>query len=513
MLRSAWLFALGALMTSVSEARSCAELASVALEGVRLHSTVTVPASEALPEYCRVTGTIGPATNFEARLPTAAWNGKFYMAGCGGFCGKVDAERPDFSNAINHGLARGYAVATTDSGHWGANSTDGRWARNNRRAEEDWGWRAVTDTARVSKQLIERFYGRPQQRAYFAGCSTGGRMALMEATRFPQDFDGIIAGAPAMDYTGLVATAFAWLMQSNTSADGREILARDKVPMIADAVIEACDAKDGTSDGLIDDPRACDWQPRQLSCDGASRTNCLTVDEVGVLEHWYRPAQDSTGHALMPGGLPRGSEPFWPVWLSGRPGTDTPSMITAFTRDFLRYMAFAEDPDPNYTVSQFDLDRDPARLATMSAVYDADSGDLAAFKARGGKLLLYHGWADPIVTPWATLEYYAALEKRFGGPDATREFARLFMLPGFDHCGLQRGAGADNAGFDPLPALEAWVERGEGPDTIDTQRRNADGSIEWSRPVCAYPRVARLRSPAASTTSSTAAWQCAEPPR
>jgi len=473
---------------------SCTALAGLRIEDANLHSAVSVPAADGLPAYCRVLGTIRPAISFEARLPLAAdWNGKFYMAGCGGFCGKLYADRSGFYNTINHGLRRGYAVATMDGGHWGSGPTDGRWAWNNRLAETDWAWRAVAETTRAAKQLLAAHYGRPQQRAYFAGCSTGGRMALMAAQRFPADFDGIIAGAPALDYSGLVAVQSAWVTQANTGVDGRPVLDPAKVPAIAAAVAAACDGLDGRSDGLIEDPRNCHWSPTALRCPASpADATCLSDAEVGVLERWYAPPRNAAGSVLYPGGVPRGSEPFWGVWLAGLPAQPPnpaiPAVVPLFARDFLRYMAFAEDPGEGYEVRDFDFDRDPPRLAALGALYDATSPALEPFRERGGKLLIYHGWADAIVTPQRTLDYYAALEARFGAAP-TREFARLFMLPGFDHCGIQPGPGANDAGFDPLPALEAWVEQGVAPERIDTRRIDAAGRAAWQAPVCAWPRA------------------------
>ena len=332
---------------------------------------------------------------------------------------------------------RGYAAATTDSGHAGTGVTDGRWAQENPGAEADWGWRAVTETARVSRDLVRAFYGRPAQRSYFMGCSTGGRMGLMSAQRLPQDFDGIVAGAPALD---------------------------------------ACDRIDGRRDGLIDDPRRCDWQPSRIQCQGADGPDCLTAREAGGLDHWYMPVTGGDGRTQCPGGAPQGSEPFWPSWLSGMPGSKDPALIKRFATDFLRYMAIVPDAGTAFDVSQYDFDRDPPRLATMSRMYDAPSPDLTAFRTRGGKLLLYHGWADPVVTTQRTLDYHDAVRSRMGGADATARFARLFMLPGVDHCGLQPGPGATSVEFDPLPALEAWVERGEAPSSLDVRWQMSDGS-------------------------------------
>jgi feruloyl esterase len=287
-------------------------------------------------------------------------------------------------------------------------------------------------------------------------------MGLIAAQRFPADFDGIIAGAPALDYTGLVATHGAWVTQANSRPDGSEILDRNKVALIAVAVLEACDTRDGRSDGLIDDPRACDWRPSNLACDREAAASCLAAEEVGVLEKWYAGPRDRSGRQSYPGGIPRGSEPYWPLWLTGKPGDRTPGLAPLFAQDFLRYMAFADDPGETYRVQDFDFERDPPRLAQ-------------------------HGWADPIMTPWRTLQYVEDVQRRMGGPSQTDSFLRLFMLPGFDHCGMQTGAGANDAGFDPLPALEAWVERDIAPDSIPSARIGVDGAAAWSRPVCPYP--------------------------
>jgi len=478
--RAARIAALAAfLLTPVLQAAddACAALATAVVPGATITSAAAVAATGDLPAHCRVQGTIPQAIRFELRLPLDGWNGKFYMAGCGGFCGSLDADRPGIVNALNHGLRRGYAAATSDSGHAGANVTDGRWALDNPGAEVDWGWRSVTETTRVSRDLVRSFYRRPAQRSYFAGCSTGGRMGLMAAQRFPQDFDGIIAGAPALDYTGLVATQMAWIVQANTAADGSEILDRAKVPLVAKSVLEACDGIDGQRDGLIDDPRRCDWKPAQLRCKGSTPADCLTAKEIGVLDHWYMPVTGGDGRIQYPGGVPKGSEPYWPVWLSGMPGSTAPALAERFGTDFLRYMAFVPDAGAGFDVRKYDFDRDPPRLATMARIYDATNPDLTAFRERGGKLLLFHGWADPLVTPQRTLDYYAAVRATMGGAESTARFARLFMLPGVDHCGLQPGPGAQAIEFDPLPALEAWVERDEAPATLNVRWQMTDGSV------------------------------------
>ena len=495
MLRYLTLAGLGAVgllsLTTGAEAAedACAALATLQIEDVNLLSASVVEKSEALPGHCRVLGYVRPAVNFDVRLPTDGWNGKFYMAGCGGFCGRLDSDRDGFVNAANYGLKRGYAVASTDAGHWGQSVLDGRWADHDRVAETDWGHRAVHVTTETAKRLLAAYYGRPHDKAYFAGCSTGGRQAAMSAWKYPEDFDGIIAGAPALDYTGLVATFFSWLVQANTGPDGKDIVPPGKVAMLGDAVYAACDGKDGVEDGLIDDPRACDFQPRTLLCSGADGADCLTPLQVETLEKWYAGPTDSAGQRLYPGGLPHGSEPYWWLWLTGN-GKGAGRLIPGFNANFLAYMAFRDDPGEGFTALDFDFDKDPQRLEFMASIYNATNPDLAKFREHGGKMLMYHGWADAIVTPFLTVDYYNRVEEAAGGRMETASFLRLFMVPGMDHCGLLAGPGVDQAGLEPLAVLERWVEQGEAPDQMQATKRDKDGKVLGSRPVCAYPQVA-----------------------
>jgi feruloyl esterase len=485
------------------EKSACDDLFRQKIENVNLLSSALVPAQGDMPAYCRVLGVVRPAINFEVRFPASNWNGKFYMAGCGGFCGILDSDRPGFVNAMNFGLRRNYAVSTMDSGHWGTGATDGRWAFNNRVAEIDWGWRAVTETARVTKLLIKAFYGREQNKSYFAGCSTGGRMAAMEAQRFPNDFDGIISGAPALDYTGLVATSIAWITKSNTDQSGKAILNRAKVKLIRDAVQKTC----GNVDGLVEDPSSCSFTPKQLQCKAGDAPGCLTADEVGVLEKWYSDARNSKGEVLYPGAIPKGSEPFWPLWLTGDEKGSSP-LIPLFGRDFVRYMAFPDDPGENYGILQFDFDKDPERMRPMSEIYNAMNPDMSKFRDRGGKLIMYHGLSDPIVPPGISTTYWKSVTEKMGGAEAVSNFYRLFMIPGFDHCGLQQGPGISQSGLDPLTALENWVEKGIAPDMLPTTKYAADGKAERVRPLCPYPQVARLKG---GDANDSANYSCGAP--
>ncbi len=495
-------------------AADCAALAHIKIEATNLLSATEVAQAGDLPAYCRVLGYVRPAVNFEVRLPLADWNGKFYEAGCGGFCGALDADKAGVFNSITYAERRNYAVATSDSGHWGASSVDGRWALANPVGKADWAWRAVTETARVGKLLAAAFYGQQPKHAYFNGCSTGGRMAGVEATRYPGDFDGIIMGAPALDYTGLVATDFAWVTQANTGPDGKQILGAARLPLLENAVAKACAAPDG----LVADPRRCDFKPETLQCTGATGADCLSAAEVGVLKKWYAGPSDAAGNALYAGGIPPGSEANWGLWLTGN--GPRPPALPLFARDFLRYMAFEPDAGPTYAVASFDIEHDPARLAAMAPLYNAATwvpghpghvagSDLTAFAKRGGKMIIWHGWGDPLVTPWLTVAAYEAWAEAAGGIDKLAGTARLFMVPGMDHCGLNpNNASITDAGLDPLPALERWVEQGQAPDTLTATRRSSSGQTLWQRPVCAYPQAAK---PNGGDVTQVSGWTCAAP--
>jgi hypothetical protein len=525
-MRSCVVWSLVGLVSSVIQAApaaaapDCAGLASLKIENTNLLSATEVPAAGDLPAYCRVLGFVRPAINFEIRLPVERWNGKFYEAGCGGFCGTLNSDAPGFTNAMNFGLRRGYAAATMDSGHWGTSVLDGRWAMNNPVAQMDWGQRAATETARVSKLVLRSYYGRPQSKAYFAGCSTGGRMAAMEALRFPSDFDGIVSGAPALDYTGLVATFFAWTTQANRGPDGKPIFPTAKVKLVQDAVAAACGDKAAPT-GLVADPRRCAFKPAALQCSAAANgADCLTEAEIGVLDKWYSGPKDKVGRQLFPGGIPMGSEAHWPRWLTG--AGNASALMPLFGQDFIRYMAFQPSAGPGASIADYDVERDPPRLAAMAPVYNAatfdpasgtanPAADLSAFARAGGKMLLYHGWADSLVTPEMTVAFYDALAKKAGGTAQLQETARLFMVPGMDHCGIStEGPGISDTGIDPLTALERWVEQGEAPAQLMATKAGAPGAKPaWSRPVCAYPRVARYSGTGDATEAAN--FTCAEP--
>jgi pimeloyl-ACP methyl ester carboxylesterase len=465
----------------------CEILEDLKIKDTHILSASVVTDDPDLPKYCRVTGYVLPAINFEIRLPLEHWNDKFYMTGCGGLCGSVDSDSRNFYLGMNYGLKRNYAVSTMDAGHWGESIADGRWAMNNRGAEIDWAYRAVHETARVSKLVIEAFYGREPEKSYFNGCSTGGRMAVMEALRYPEDFDGIISGAPAIDYTGLAVICFPWIIQANTGPDGKDIVSLDDLKLIIDAVYQACDGIDGLNDGLISDPSACNFDPESLICDEGENKGCLTMEQIETLNAWYGGPKNSAGEQLYPGGLPLGSEPFW-SWITSNTGESSNILLAQLSTDFLRYMAFQQDPGDSYNIADFDFDLDLQGLEYMAGIYNSDNPDLELYRKKGGKLLMYHGWADPAVPPWKSIEYYKEVEQRFGGREQTQDFFRLFMIPGMGHCGIGKALGITDDCIDPLTALEKWVEENDAPESLMFTKIDPEGNTIWERPVYPYPQ-------------------------
>lgn len=458
-------------------------------------SAKPVAAANGAPAYCRVEGYIAPQVGFELHLP-ADWNGKYLQQGCGGMCGGINMA------SCADALARNYAVANTDMGHK-APPFSVKWAKGNRQAEIDFGYRATHVLAVAAKAIVAAHYGRAPRLSYFRGCSTGGRQALVEAQLFPDDFDGIIAGAPVLDETGDGLLHLLWSGRAAVDRAGRPVLGADKVALVHKAVIAACDKLDGVRDGVLQDPRRCTWRPAALACRDGDGVDCLSPAEQVAVEKIYAGATDSKGRDLFAGGMPRGSEYEWVpafVGANGRP----PLVLNpnGMLPDFMRYLSFYDDLPPDAALLAFDFDRDPQRLALMERLYNAQNPDLRRFKARGGKLILYHGWDDIEIPAALTLDYYQLAERSMGGAATTRDFFRLFMVPGMAHC--RRGHGAD--AIDWLGALEDWVERGRAPDTVLSHHlvkpQNylglpplsfplAPTLYDWTRPIPAWPKVAR----------------------
>ncbi len=441
-----------------------------------------------LPDYCRVRAAVLPQINFELRLPLKDWNGKFYMAGCGGFCGKVLADRPGYSNAINVALVRKYAAVTTDAGHWAPHGADGVWAYNNRSAEIDYSYRVIPEVARVAKVIIAAFYGAPEKYSYFSGCSNGGRMGALAIQRYPDLFDGVLVGAPALDWRTLAMYA-SWLIKANMDENGKLVFDYRKTALLGQAVMEYCDIRDGLEDGQITDPRQCDFAPAVLQCpDDNDGLECLTKTEVQIVGKWYQGLPDTHGPDWSYK-VPLGSEPYWPRWLTPPPGR--PGATYLFGDALHKYIIHEQDPGPGYSPVEMDLDRYPAELDYMREFYRADNPDLSAFREAGGKAIFYQGWADQAAIPGMTIGYYEDVREQMGGQLETDEFLRLFMIPGAGHCWEPPHPSPDI--FNPIEALESWVEHGIAPERIDASQYDERGKTIRSRPLCAYPSVAKYK--------------------
>lgn len=451
-------------------------------------SAVPVPAGSTAPAFCRVTGLLDPEIAFEVSLP-ARWNGRFYMIGNGGHAGEglEDANRVSQRDAA---LKAGFAVAQTNTGHDSRKEPGATFVMSNPQKAIDYAWRAVHLTADTAKRITREYYGRKVAKAYWNSCSNGGRQGLIEAQRFPQDFDGIVANAPWVDQTGFTIGAL-W----NQRALDEALLTPEKLRLLAEKVIAKCDTIDGLKDGLIDDPRKCAFDPARdvPACSaGSDGPDCLTAAQASTIAKIYG-GPVSNGKPLFPGFMP-GSEAVMPNYFGGGSSSGWLNMIVSSTpggksadfglaEDTMRYLVH-KPPKPDYDYRTFDFDRDIHLLDAWSKEADAKDPDLTKFRKRGGKLLMTYGWADSILQPMMGVNYYEqALAKN--GP-GTPDFFRLFMVPGMAHC--SGGVGPDQ--HDPMTVLINWVEKGEAPDTIIAKQID-NGKVVRTRPLCPYPQVAR----------------------
>jgi feruloyl esterase len=463
--------------------QDCRALVSQTGYEFSIETVALVPAVGDVPEYCHVTGQILPEVRFELSLPTA-WNNRFYMFGNGGYAGE-NLVAPARINTRNTALRAGFAVAQTNTGHDAANEPLGTFALN-RQKLLDYAFRAVHVTAETSKQLIRTYYGNAPSRSYFDGCSTGGRQGLMSAQRFPEDFDGIVVGAPVLDFTGTM-TNYVSMARALEAAP----VPLEKLKLVAQRVYAKCDGLDGLVDGLIADPRRCDFDPAKelpLCANDVDGKDCFTAGQTRTLNTIYRGAE-SGGKRLFWGQpvgaeaevpTPNGPVSIWANWIIAPTGR---TISYNFAETFFRYLAFPK-PDPNYDFKSFNLQTDLEKLKPISNILDAKNPDLSRFKARGGKIVMYFGWADTALNPLMGVDYYEQVSARFGA--STTDFFRLFMVPGMAHC--RGGVGTDQ--YDCLTALVEWVEKGVAPNQIvATQTR--DGKVVRTRPLCPYPQVAK----------------------
>lgn len=459
---------------------ACAALAQHDFGGVpdaptSIQSATVVAATSTTPEYCDVKGYISPQTQFELKLPTKTYQGRYLQDGCGGFCGLVS---PTTFPSCDSQLGGDFAIATDNQGHMAASGADGIWALDDLQLRVEFGFLSEHAMAQAAKAIITTFYGQTPRFAYFNGCSDGGHEGLAEAQRYPDDFNGIIAGAPANIWAPLLAEFEVWDARANLDAQGQQILTADKLPALHAAVLQAC----AGVDGLIDDPRTCHFDPASIQCPAGTNTaTCLTPAQVEAVRKIYEGPVDAEGHHLYIGGEPYGSELAWLFWIVTPPGVE--SAAQALGDNYLKYMAFQVGKvgpsfqDWQFTVSGFNA------LRPMGEIYNSTDADLSAFRAHGGKLILWQGWADQAIPPFGSPVYYDAVQDRMGGLQQVQQFARLFMFPSMYHC----AGGYGPSQFDLIAPMVAWVEQGIAPDKVIASQTDNTGQVLRTFPVFPYP--------------------------
>jgi feruloyl esterase len=491
-----------AAQPAIAPAMECAALAGQEIAGLRIAAASVVAEGRPAPA-CHLRGTIGASIGFEAWLPTTAWTGRYLQVGCGGLCGRISPAAPQTAGCIPYERGE-LAMATSDLGHrdpsaasWGADPA--------RRI--DFAFRAMHLTAVAAKAVIARYYGTPARHSYFSGCSDGGREALVAALRYPGDFDGIVAGAPVLNFTVQNTFHHGWTVRQNFGADGRAVLTADRLPVLNRLVLAACDALDGAADGVLADPRACRFDPRAALCaPGADPATCLSAEEARVAAALYDGPRSADGTRLSPGGMALGSEANWRGVIAPASAAEPPR-AQLFATGVLRHLAFSP-ARPAMSVADLRFDAETfAAFGASQAIFDATNPDLAAFAARGGKLIVWHGWADQDIAPANTLAWWAALHRALGAA-RVEGFARLFMVPGLAHCRDGQGP----VSLDTLTPMLRWVEQGAAPD-----RLVAEGS-GGPRPVLAMAALQTLPEPwigAAQFEARTPVWclgeACATP--
>jgi feruloyl esterase len=479
-------WALACLTAVPAFAASCNSLASLALPDTTITMARVIPAGQFaapsegqakgkggnpygdLPEFCRVAATIKPTGDSDIKvevwLPVSGWNGKFQAVGNGGWAGVISYRE------LGDALRRGYAATSTDTGHVGGRGT---FALDHPEKLIDFAWRSEHEMTLKAKAVIQAFYGSAPRLSYWNGCSTGGRQGLKEAQKFPDDYDGVIAGAPAN------RTAISLWIAAAVLKDPASYIPPSKYPMIHQAALAACDARDGLKDGLIDDPTKCNFDPKVLLCKGADGSSCLTAPQVEAAKKIYSPAiNPRTGQRLFSSLVP-GTELGWGIQALG----PEPS---ANIYDQYRYVVFK---DPNWDWRSFNFDSDVARGdLPENLVMNATDPDMKPFFSHNGKLLLYHGWSDPNVPTLNTIKYYNSVVDTMGGAAKAANNIRLFLEPGMGHCGGGEGPNV----FDKIGALEQWVEQGKAPEKLIASH-STDGKVDRTRPLCPYPQVAKYK--------------------
>ena len=496
------LLALALAMAASLSAATCESLSSLSLPNTTITAAQSVAAGAFAPEggggakgkgkaasfadvpaFCRVAFTVKPTSDSEIKIeiwmPASGWNHKFEANGNGGWTGSITPA------TLATGVRLGYATSMTDTGHEGGSAS---FALGHPEKLIDFGYRSVHEMAMKGKAIVAAFYGEAPKYSYWNGCSAGGRQGLEEAQRYPDDFDGIIAGSPGLNWTGRSLQAI-WIAQQ-VHKDAESEIPAAKFQTVHNAVLAACDALDGVKDGVLEDPTRCKFDPKSIECKGAEGPDCLTGAQVESVRRVYAPVTNSrTKHVEFPGFEP-GSESGWNTMAGPQPfGIGT---------DLFKYVVF-KDPNWDYKTMNWDSDVDLARKE--DAVADAMNPDLKGFLAHGARMIQYHGWADPQIAPGSSVDYYKSVLEKMGGASKVMGNYRLFMVPGMAHC----GGGDGTSTFDMLAALEQWVEAKKAPDQILASRMR-NGQTDRTRPLCPYPQAAVYNG--AGSTDDAANFSC-----
>jgi hypothetical protein len=496
-----------------SNSQKCEALGKLNLPNVVIAEAKTIPAGEfagprhpftgadisafykQLPGFCRILAKARPSSDsditIEVWMPLDNWNGKLQGLANGGFAGAINYLE------LGASLQHGYVATGTDTGHTGS-PIDAAWALGHPEKIIDFGYRGIHEMTRVAKLVIPQFYGSAPKRSYFAGCSDGGREALMEAQRYPDDYDGILAGAPANYWTGLLSLAV--VDTQAVTATPASFIPPAKIPTIGKAVIAACDKLDGVADGVLNDPRQCHFDPATIQCkEGGDSNECLTSPQVAALKTIYAGIRDASGRTIFPGYLPGAEEGQggWALWITGP--APAKSLMAYFGLGYYSNMVY-DKKDWDYKSFAVESGMKTADSRTAEAL-NATNPDLSAFRNRGGKLILYHGWNDPAIPALNTVNYYQNVIDEMGR-SAADSFTRLYMVPGMQHCG--GGPGPENFGEaldatsnDPQHniriTLENWVEKGTAPSSFVVSKAASANSPEITRPLCPYPQSAKYK--------------------
>jgi feruloyl esterase len=480
-------------------AANCESLTSLALSNAKIHLAQTVDAGQFtppgngrgggtalrnLPAFCRVAATLAPSSDsnieIEVWLPDSGWNNSLQSVGNGAWAGSIGLQ------AMATALAAGYATTSTDTGHAGNNAD---FILGHPEKVTDFAWRAVHEMTIAAKAIVKTYYGQPAAHSYWNGCSTGGRQALAEAQRFPGDYDGIIAGAPANYVTHLQGQQ-VW-MNEIVHKDKSSFIPTEKFRMLHEAVLKACDVLDGVKDGVLEDPTRCHFDPQELACGSGETSNCLMPAQVEAARKIYSgPMSAKTGRPWFPG-LEKGSETGWATLSGAKP--------MALAEETYKFLVFK---DPNWNYLTFDPDRDMAAAdKSVGSTMDSINPDLKPFFGDGGKLLMYHGWADPGIAPRNSVNYYESVVEKTGGAKKAADSIRLFMVPGMGHC--RGGDGTDT--FDAMAALSQWVEKRKPPERIEASHQTR-GTVDRTRPLCPYPQTAQYKG--TGSTGESANFEC-----